>query len=59
MSELVKYRGMIADTFFNVEAISDDDAQRKCLAKLREILDKPGALDNFIVWKGDPDDVTS
>ena len=46
----MKYKGMLPDTFFEVEADSEDEAQRKMLAQLRADLDKAGALDNFIVW---------
>lgn len=49
----MKYRGLFADTFFDVEASDEDSAQRECLAKLREILDKPEALEQFIVWPTD------
>lgn len=47
----MKYKGLFPDTFFEAEADSEDEAQRKMLAQLRESLDKVGALDNFIVWE--------
>lgn len=50
----MKYKGMLPDTFFETEADSEDEAQRKMLAQLREALDKPGALDDFIVWPVQP-----
>jgi hypothetical protein len=53
----MKYKGLFPDTFFDVEADSEDEAQRKMLAQLRESLDKHGALDSFIVWT-EPDQLS-
>lgn len=51
----MKYKGLFPDTFFEVEADSEDEAQRKMLAQLRGSLDKVGALDSFIVWEESAD----
>jgi hypothetical protein len=50
---VTKYKGMLPDTFYEIEAENEDEAQRKMLAQLRADLDKPGALDSFIVWEAD------
>lgn len=45
----MKYKGMLPDTFFEVEATDERDAQRKMLAKLRDETEE----DEFIVWPAD------
>ena len=45
----MKYRALFTDTFFDVEAESEEEAQQLALQKMRENL----RAEDFIVWRDD------